>query len=184
MPGHRAQNKETRARKRPTYVAAGRVVRSHGVRGALLVNPVSLLIRSLQAGSPVFLGPRRHAARVAECRLHGRRWLLHIDGCDDRDQAEQWRGAEVAVRVDDLGPLPAGEYFYWQILGLQVVTLEGKALGRVEEILETGANDVYIVRAPGRPEILLPAIQSVIREVDLDAGVILVHLIPGLSADD
>jgi 16S rRNA processing protein RimM len=154
------------------------------VRGALLVDPVSLLMRSLQAGSPVFLGPRRHAARVAECRLHGRRWLLRIDGCDERAQAEQWHGAEVAVRVDDLAPLPEGEYFYWQILGLQVVTLEGNVLGRVEEILETGANDVYIVRAPGQPEILLPAIQSVIREVDLVAGIIRVHLIAGLCAED
>jgi 16S rRNA processing protein RimM len=183
MPAEKSRSNKSRARSRPTFVAAGRVVRPHGLRGDLLVASVSELIRSLQPGSPVFLGPDREAAQVASCRLHGTRWLLRLEACHDRDRAERWRGAEVAVRVDDLPPLPEGEYFYWQILGLQVVTEEGRVLGTVEEIIETGANDVYIVRAPDQPEILLPAIQSVVRQVDLAAGQIRVHLLPGLLAE-
>ncbi len=180
MQAEQSTSSKSRARKRPTFVAAGRVVRPHGVRGDLLVASVSELIRSLQVGSPVFLGPDREVAQVTSCRLHGTRWLLRLEACHDRDQAERWRGAEVAVRVDDLPPLPEGEYFYWQILGLQVVTEEGQVLGKIEEIIETGANDVYVVRAPDQPEILLPAIQSVVRQIDLTAGKIRVHLLPGL----
>jgi 16S rRNA processing protein RimM len=180
MPGTPKPSDTARARKQPTFVAAGRVMRPHGVRGELRVEAVSHLMRSLQAGSRVYLGSRHAAARVASARLHGRHWLVRLEGCGDRETAERWRGAELGVRVDDLPPLPEGEYFYWQILGLQVVTEDGRALGTIEEILETGANDVYIVRSPDRPEVLLPAIQSVIRQVDLAAGEIRVRLIPGL----
>jgi 16S rRNA processing protein RimM len=180
MPAEPKPSTKVRARSKPTFVAAGRVMRPHGVRGELLVEPVSDLMRSLQAGTQVFLGPRHKPAKVASARLHGRRWLVRLDGCDDREDAELWRGAALGVRVDDLPPLPEGEYFYWQILGMQVVTEDGRVLGRIDEILETGANDVYIVRSPDQPEVLLPAIQSVVRQVDLIAGKMKVHLIPGL----
>lgn len=183
MPAENSRSSQSRARGRPNFIAAGRVVRPHGVRGELLVAPVSDLIRSLQPGGTIFLGPDRVAAEVAACRLHGTRWLLRLQGCPDRDRAERWRGAEIAVRVDDLPPLPEGEYFYWQILGLEVITDQGRVLGTIAEILETGANDVYVVRAPERPDILLPAIQSVVRQVNLEAGRMQVHLLPGLIPD-
>ncbi|MCJ7512457.1 MAG: ribosome maturation factor RimM [Anaerolineales bacterium] len=182
MPAHSNRTTKARARSKPTYVAAGRVVRPHGLRGDLLVVQVSDLIRSLQAGTQVFLGSERDPSTVASCRLHGTRWLLRLEGCGDRTQAERWRGTEVAVRVDDLAPLPEGEYFYWQILGLQVVTDQGQDLGKIDEIIETGANDVYVVRSPDQADILLPAISSVVLDVDLAAAQMRIHLIPGLEA--
>lgn len=181
MAAQRNRTANPRARTEPRYFAAGRVVRPHGVRGDLLVVSVSTLIRSLQPGSLVFLGPERVSRSVHSCRLHGARWLLKVEGCSDRVEAERWRGADVAVRVDDLPPLPPGEYFYWQILGLQVVTDQGQDLGKIEDILETGANDVYVVRSAAFGEILLPAIESVVLGVALDAGQMTVHLIPGLE---
>ena len=184
MPAETKPSNRARARNQPTFVAAGRVMRPHGVRGELLVEAVSDLMRSLQAGSQVFLGSRHKPAKVTSARLHGRRWLVRLEGCADRESAEHFRGAELGVRVDDLPPLPEGEYFYWQILGMQVVTEDGRILGRIEEILETGANDVYIVRSPDQPEVLLPAIQSVVRQIDLSAGEMKVRLIPGLIPED
>jgi len=85
------------------------------------------------------------------------------------------------IPMQSAEPLPEGVYYRWQILGLAVVELEGQHLGTVAEILETGANDVYIVRGDGPRELLLPAIESVILEVDLEQGRLLVRVPEGLE---
>jgi len=107
-----------------------------------------------------------------------------IEGCTDRNKAERWRGAEIKIRFEEAQPLEAGVYYHWQILGLKVVTEQGGELGTVQEILETGANDVYIVRSEAGGELLLPAIPDVILEVNLEAARMIVRLIPGLRAGD
>jgi 16S rRNA processing protein RimM len=89
------------------------------------------------------------------------------------------RGKAIYVRVDDLPPLPSGVYYLHQIEGLEVITEQGENLGRVKEILKTGANDVYVVQGE-RGEILLPAIPQVIREVRLEKGKIIVRMMEGL----
>ncbi len=87
---------------------------------------------------------------------------------------------EIRIPFDEADPLPAGEYYYWQILGLRVRTIEGEYLGEVSQILETGANDVYIVRTDDGEDLLIPAIRSVIQKIDLEHGVIEIEVIPGL----
>jgi 16S rRNA processing protein RimM len=89
----------------------------------------------------------------------------------------------VAVRLGDLGPLPDGVYYHWEIIGLRVETEEGESLGSLGQILSTGANDVYVVRTPDGSELLLPAIAEVIRKVDLESGRMMVHLLPGLRQE-
>lgn len=170
-----------RARRTTEFVVAGRVVRPHGMRGDLLIEPVSQLMHSLGPGSDVFLGPGRVPASVESCRLHAKRWLMRLEGTQDVTAAESWRGAEVALRFEPETQLQPGEYFYWQILGLQVKTEVGRELGEIVEILETGANDVYVVRDGSGNELLLPAIRSVVLDVDLDAGWMKVFLLPGLE---
>ena len=98
---------------------------------------------------------------------------------DDRDRAEELRGRYLRVPGSALAALDEGEYYLFQLMGLAVVTEEGRDLGPVKDILETGANDVYIVDTP-TGELLLPAIPDVIKDVDLSAGRITVHLLPGL----
>lgn len=98
----------------------------------------------------------------------------------ERGAAERHRGLELFVPGSDLPRLAAGTYYHWEIVGLEVVTDEGESLGRVTEILKTGANDVYVVQTPGSPEILIPAIEPVVREIDLEAGIMRVHLLAGL----
>lgn len=103
--------------------------------------------------------------------------LITLDGYEDRDKAEALRGELVLVRLEDAVPLRHGEYYHHQIIGLSVVTDEGEELGSVAEIIKTGANDVYVVRGQGG-EVLLPAIQSVIRKIEPSR--MIVHLLPGL----
>jgi 16S rRNA processing protein RimM len=168
----------------PEDLVVGRIIRPHGIRGMLLVEPFTEVIRSLKPASEILLGSDKVPVVVREFRPHRARFLLVIDGCEDRDAAERWRGDDIFVRFDDVDPLPDGVYYHWQILGLEVATEGGEVLGTVERILETGANDVYVVRSDSGEELLLPAIESVILEVDLQEARITVHLIPGLRADE
>jgi 16S rRNA processing protein RimM len=158
----------------------GRIVRPHGVRGMLLVDGYTDVIRALKPASEILLGPNKVPAVVRSFRAHRARYLLSIEGCDDRDMAETWRGQDIFLPLEDAEPLPEGVYYHWQILGLTVATQEGELLGTVDQILETGANDVYIVRSETGEELLLPAIESVILRTDLENRQLTVRLIPGM----
>jgi 16S rRNA processing protein RimM len=168
------------ARQPLETLAVGRVVRPHGVRGVLRIEPYSAAIGELHAGSKVFLGPDGVPATVTSANAQARGYLLSLRECLDRESAEKWRGAEVRVPVEAVPPLPDGTYYHGDILGLAVVSADNENLGQVVDILQTGANDVYVVRDAENHELLLPAIASVIREVDLAAGRLVVELIPGL----
>ncbi len=126
------------------------------------------------------MGEDKRAGRVEFLKPHKDRYLLAIEGLTSRERAEEWRGQEVFLRGGDTEALPEDTYYHWQILGLQVVSERGEALGVLEKVLETGANDVYVVTGPGGEELLLPAIEEVVREVDLEAGRMVVHLLEGL----
>jgi len=168
------------ARQPPEFVAVGRVIRPHGVRGALLIEADRDLVAMLKPQSKVHLGGGREAAVVRSVQPHGTQYLLSLQGVTERGAAERHRGLELFVPGSDLPRLAAGTYYHWEIVGLEVVTDEGESLGRVTEILKTGANDVYVVQTPGSPEILIPAIEPVVREIDLEAGIMRVHLLAGL----
>jgi 16S rRNA processing protein RimM len=166
----------------PSHVAIGRVIRPHGVRGALQVDAISDLLPGLQPGVAVSFGEDHWETRVVFLHPHRKRYLMSIEDCTDREQAESLRGLLIYLPAEAADSLPDGTYFHHQILGLRVETDQGETLGRVLDILATGANDVYVVGEEGGEEILLPAIGSVVQHVDLDEGLILVHLLPGLRA--
>jgi len=162
-------------------LAVGRILRPHGIRGDLLVDPYSETIRSIEAESRVFIGSPENPRTVLSIRSHRSHMILRIEGSADRETAEAFRGRELFIPTQTADPLPEGVYYRWQILGLAVVESEGEQLGTVTDILETGANDVYIVRGDGPRELLLPAIESVILEVDLEGGRLLVRVPEGLE---
>lgn len=111
--------------------------------------------------------------------MHQDMLLLKLEGVDTRDAAEALRGAFISVKVEDLPDLGDEGYYIHELLGLRVVGTDGLELGELAEVLTTGANDVYVVTGGGR-EVLLPAIPSVILQVDLDAGVMTVSVPDGL----
>jgi len=116
---------------------------------------------------------------VTATRWHKDRVLLTLQGCEDRTAAERLRGLLVQVPIEEAMPLSEDEYYAHELIGLDVVTVEGEDLGRISEVLFTNANDVYVVVGP-RGQILLPAIADVIVRVDLDAGQMVVRLMEGL----
>ena len=169
-----------RAQQPPEFLVVGRVIRPHGIRGALIIEPLSPMIRSIEPESRILFGDPPEPQTIVQIRPHRERYLVTISDCSSREQAELFRGMELRLPFDDVEPLPEGEYYYWQILGLQVVTTDGESLGEVAQILQTGANDVHIVRSKQGEEQLIPAIEQVIKHVDLVKGKIEVEIISGL----
>ncbi len=162
----------------PGFVAVGFVRGPHGLRGELKVDPLTDHPLRFQRGASLRAGDRMYTVRSS--RMHQKTLLLQIEGIDTRGQAEALRDLLLEVPETELPALAEGEYYRYQLLGMHVVDAEGQSLGRIEEVLDTGANDVYAVRNSDG-ELLLPAIDTVIREVDLAAGRMVVEVPSGLE---
>jgi 16S rRNA processing protein RimM len=172
----------------PRYLAVGRVLRPHGVRGELRVKVVTDYPERLGQRTSFYLAHPNspEAVRcypVEKLRLHKEALLLKLVGCDSRNAAEELRGMLVQIPIEEAVPLEEGEYYHFQLIGVRVETECGEMLGQVVEILETGANDVYIVRGP-RGEVLLPAVGEVVLKLDLKLKRMMVRLLPGMLTGD
>lgn len=164
------------------YLAIGRIVRAHGIRGEVSVAVLTDFPERFDTVEWVFIGDEFEAEAY---RLEGFRWhkqnvLLTLQGITDRIQAQQLKGQFVQIPFDEAMPLSQGNYYLFQLVGLQVVTTQGENLGVVEDVIETGANDVYVVKTAGQKELLLPAVPDVVKSIDLEAGHITVELLEGL----
>lgn len=162
-----------------TYLAVGRVLRPHGIQGELLLATLTDFPEHLRKVDIVYVGDDYTPHPLSKARVHQNTLIVQLADCRDRDSAEALRNQLVYVHADAAAPLPPGRYYHHQIIGLNVVSDAGEALGTITHILETGANDVYVVKhATG--ELLLPAIKSVILSVDLEHQLMTVHLLDGL----
>ena len=161
----------------------GRIVGCHGVRGHLKVLSDADSVEFFPPGKELLLITENGASEsycISSCRRHKGLFLLALEGIESIDAAERWRGGEIQVGKETLPPVQPGTYYVYELIGLAVVDSDERYLGRVEEIFPTGSNDVYVVRN-GVKEVLIPAIDSVVLAVDLDAGLIRVDLPEGLE---
>lgn len=151
-------------------VQLGRISGLFGVQGWVKVFSDTRPREAIVNYSPWFvkLGGAWREIEVENGRAHGKGVVAKLAGFDDRDRATGLVGAEIAVKIGQLPPPKQGEYYWAQLVGLEVVNLAGQRLGKVDHLLETGANDVLVV-SNGK-EHWLPATSNVIREVDLEAG--------------
>ena len=162
----------------PRFLTLARVLRGWGIRGDVKIQPFTDRPADLARFERVFIGPQPREYVVEKFRPHQGNWLLKLSGVDTRSAADELRGLLIVIPREEHA-LETDEYYADQVLGLQVKTIEGAALGVVTEILATGANDVYVVKGD-RGEVLLPARPEVIRSIDPEAGVMIVELLPGL----
>jgi 16S rRNA processing protein RimM len=170
--------------EQPHYLLLGRILRPHGVRGELRVEVLTAYPERILPGMDVCIGPDPSADGAAEyeitkVRTHQQYLILQVDGVGDRDAADLLREQYVMIALENAVPLEEDEFYLFQAIGLAVCTDEGEDLGVIVDVLETGANDVYVVQGP-RGEVLLPAIDECIVDVDIDAGKMTVHLMDGL----
>lgn len=168
----------------PAFLAVGRIGRAHGVRGEVAVEVLTDFPERFAPGAALYVGPEGaepEAVRLEGARPHRGRLLLHFEGVTDRDEASALTGQYVFIPQSEARALGPDSYYPHELIGLEVVTAEGQAVGRVADLLETGSADVLIVRgADDGPETLVPMIGEVIGEVDLDAGRITITPLPGL----
>src|SRR3990172_12191179 len=160
----------------PGYVAVGRVLGAWGLRGDLTVERVGGR-EVLSRGRTVTVGGQEIV--IERSRGHGRVLHIKLAGVDTRESAAAPRGALLQLPERDLEPLPEGEYYRFQLIGLRVSSSDGQDLGRVTDVLSTAANDVLVIAGP-LGELLIPAVDEVVQRVDLDSGTIIIDIIPGL----
>ncbi|MCS7040911.1 MAG: ribosome maturation factor RimM [Caldilineales bacterium] len=160
-------------------MTVGRILRPHGVRGEVRMEILTGYPERLSLHRVFYLGPQAQPYPVESIRFHQGAALIKLAGCDNRNAAETLRGLLVQIPLEDAVPLEEGEYYYFQVVGLEVFTEAGECLGRVMEVIETGANDVYVVHGP-RGELLVPAIGQVVQSIELAAGRMVITPLPGM----
>jgi 16S rRNA processing protein RimM len=160
-----------------TAVSVGRIAAAHGLKGDLKVQPLSDFPNRFDVGSHLWLDGA--PVRVERSRRQQGSVFLKLEGVDTRTAAEALRGKE--LQVQQAQPIyEKGRYYLHDIIGLEVVEADGSALGRLEDVMATGANDVFVVRGE-RGELLLPVVEDVIEDIDLRGKRIVVKLLPGLE---
>jgi 16S rRNA processing protein RimM len=163
-------------------VLVGSVARAHGLQGEVVVDVWSDAPERFRPGSALIARLPEGVTRtmvVETARPFGERLLIRFEGIANRTQAEALRGVDLAIDRKDAAPLPAGEHYRFELVGLRVRTASGEHLGTVTEIFETGSNDVIVVRGD-RGELLLPHLTNVVVAIDPDRGEMVVELPPGL----
>jgi 16S rRNA processing protein RimM len=169
----------------PKYLLVGAILRPHGVLGEVRIKIITHYPERLSRLKKVFLTTSPDSDKVTEYALEGVRMhqayaLLKLEGINDRDQADRLRQLVVMVAIGDAIPLDKGEHYLYQLVGLTVQTEAGEALGTLTEVLETGANDVYIVESPRYGEVLIPATTETILSTDVATKLMTVRLPEGL----
>lgn len=164
----------------PRFLLIGQIAKPHGVRGELSVTPYTDVPERFTWLKTVYLGQDSPREVVVEgARVHQQQVLLKLAGYDDRNAAETLRGQWLQVPEAEGIPLEEGEYYLYQLQGLAVYSEEGQHLGTLVEVLETKANNVFVVHGP-LGEILLPDTAEVVKQIDFEAQKMVVFLMPGL----
>lgn len=164
---------------KPRHLIIGRVLKPFGVRGEIKTEILTEFPERFASLRQVFIGDDAKSFSVEGARLHSGAALLKLIGIDSPEAAAALREQLVYVAVADAMPLPADHVYLYQLIGLRVRTIDGQVLGEITDVLDTHANDVYIV-GDGTREILLPAIPDVVREINLERGEMIVELLEGL----
>lgn len=165
----------------PEFLAVGKLRKPHGVRGEIKMTVWTEFPERLTPGVSLFIGDDFLPVTIRTVRWHNEDLLIAFEGIMDRNQAGEFRNQVINRSAEDVPELSEGEFYLHDLLGLQVIREDsGDTLGEVIDFIETGANDVYVVQAEDGSETLIPAIDDVIKEIDLEKGIILITPLPGL----
>ena len=161
----------------PESLIVGYILAPWGLRGEVKVEVVTDFPERFAPQKVVYLNAR--PLEIESCRPHKQHLVVKLATIDSVEDAERLRGQDLTIPRSELYPLLQGQYYTFQLIGLDVLTTEGQYLGQVTDIMATAGNDVYIVKGK-RGEILIPAIEDVVKSIDLDKGEIVIEAIEGL----
>lgn len=163
-------------------VLIGRVIRPHGLTGLLrIVSYAQSKETFLKAGSVLLNKGQNefHEKKVVSIRSHGSAYLLRLSGLNSIDEAEVFRGAEILIKKAFLSKKDEDEFFWYELIGLNVYLTTGQYLGVLKEVFPTGSNDVYVVGNQGR-EFLIPAIHQIVKEINIPQKRMVISPVAGL----
>lgn len=164
------------ANSEPEFLEIGRIGKTHGLRGDLWLNLSTDFPERLGAGKIIYIGKKYQEFSIGSFRLKGNRGLLKFAEFNSPEKARVLTNQSVYVKTKDLPDLPKDEYYHHDLIGIRVVDEEQKEIGILEEILRTGANDVYVVKHSSGKETLVPAIKSVIIDINTSNKTMIVRL--------
>jgi 16S rRNA processing protein RimM len=153
----------------PVFLAVGKLQRAHGLHGEIVMSVKTDFPERLVPGKTLYSGEQHELLVIRSVRPRNKGLIIAFEGIFTPEAARELSNRMVFVRSDELPPLPEGEFYHHQLLGLEIVDQDGVRLGTLVEILETGANDVYIVEEEDGSELLLPGTDDVIISIDLKA---------------
>ena len=164
------------------YFEIGQIVNHFGIKGMVKVNPFTDDISKFENLKSVLVEKNGKLVdiQIEEVKYSKNQVLLKLKGIDTVEEAEKYRGCYIKIARKDTKKLPKDTYFIADLIGLTVYTDENILLGKVEDIYNSGANDIYVIKSEDGKQILLPGIGEVIKQIDLEQEKIIVHLIKGL----
>ncbi len=164
------------------YLEIGQIVNTFGIKGMVKIKPFTDDINRFDRLKKVYISNKngKKEYQIQEIKYHKNMVLMKLEGVDTPEQADLLRQSYLLVDRADEEPLEEGVYYIVDLLGLEVYTDDNKLLGKVDDIFNTGSNDIYVVKDEMGKQILLPGIPDVLKNVDLEKGRITVHLISGL----
>jgi len=162
-------------------IAIGRVVGPFGIRGEIKMVPTTDFVDRFEVGSEIVLSlpNERRTWRIERSRPHKGGIILKLDGVDTRNSAEELRDIDIIIGESDLRELEGDRFYVFDIVGLKVVTEDGREQGSVTEVLQGGGNDVYVTSTG----LCIPALRDVVAQVDLKRGLLVIRAVPGLLPD-
>lgn len=164
------------------YLEIGQIVNTFGIKGMVKIKPFTDDINRFDKLEKIYIKDKngKKEYQIQEVKYHKNMVLMKLEGIDTPEQADKLRQSYLLVDREKEKPLEEGVYYIVDLIGLKVYTDEDVLLGNVEDIFNTGSNDIYVVKDENGKQVLLPGIPEVLKKVDLENGRITVHLIPGL----
>jgi len=159
----------------PVFLVVGRIRRAHGLKGEMIMDVLTDFPERIMRGKEVYVGETHETQKIASVRPHDNLLLVSFKGIDNKDALDRYRNLMVYVKTEELPELPENEYYHHDLIGLTVIDDHEQVLGKLVEIMETGANDVYVVIDNDNKEILIPAVDEFILLIDLAGRLMTVH---------
>lgn len=165
------------------YLRVGTYVNTHGIKGDIKVYPHTDDVSRFSDLDKVMLDTKDGLItyEIQSVKYHKNMAIIKFKGIDNINDIEKYKGSDVLIERSQAVPLNEGEYFICDIIGAEVYTDTGEKLGFIKEVLQTGANDVYIVKKESGKELLIPVIPSCVLDVDTESKCVKVHMLPGLA---
>ena len=164
------------------YLEIGQIVNTFGIKGMVKVMPFTENIERFSKMKTVYVKNKKENKKyeIEEVKYHKNMVLIKFKGIENPEQADLLRQSYLLLDRADEEPLEEGTYYIVDMIGLKVYTEEGELLGILEDIFNTGSNDIYVVKNELGKQILLPSIPDVIKKIDMPNKKVIVHLLPGL----